>query len=152
MIIGRFVFASMKTKRQFRMKKGITNVEILFRWDQLTDEDINSIRGGFRRHSKEKGDCFGEKIAIGDLCKNGTQLKDIVTKLLCRQAMPQREKKGKPCCYGECAPSETCRKCIDDEFAARLLRINAFEDREWKDTDRVTYMSYSSKEKDGERS
>jgi hypothetical protein len=145
------MFAAMKKIQQFKYKKRVTNVGYIFPLKKLAVEDIKFLRGGFRSASIQE-DCFGEQIAIGDLCKNGTQLRDIVTKFLCHQAMPQGEKKGKPFCYGECAPSEACGLCINDEFAARLLRTRAFEDKEWKDTDRVTYMSYSNKEKDGERS
>lgn len=89
---------------------------------------------------------FGKKfLTIGELCKNGTQVSDIVKRLLCFNAMPKGDSRGKQCCYGECDEESLCKECVDTEgFAKRIYRNNDLENKGWKPEDKMTYTSYSN--------
>ena len=88
-------------------------------------------------------------LSIGELCRNVSG-SNIVKRLLCSHALPDKDHRGYPNCYGECAKSELCKDCHNGNGGLRrLFRNQEMEKMDgpdgWKESDLVSYTSYSDK-------
>lgn len=88
-------------------------------------------------------------LSIGELCRNASG-SNIVKRLLCSHALPDKDHRGYPNCYGECAKSELCNDCHNGNGGLRrLFRNQEMEKMDgpdgWKESDLVSYTSYSDK-------
>ena len=88
-------------------------------------------------------------LSIGGLCKNVSG-SGIVKRLLCNNALPEKDHRGNPKCYGECAKIELCKDCYDVNGGfKRIFRNREMENESaqdgWNNNDLISYTSYSDK-------
>lgn len=88
-------------------------------------------------------------LSIGELCRNVSG-SGVIKRLLCNNALPEKDHRRNPKCYGECAKIELCKDCYDGngEFR-RMFRNKEMENESaqdgWNTNVLVKYTSYSDK-------
>ena len=75
-------------------------------------------------------------------------MNDIIKKVLCRDDLPKEDDRGNPKCYGGCRKGMHCTRCVVKEgIMKRNRRSDLFGNKLWEQDSRMTYTSYSSRER-----
>ena len=72
-------------------------------------------------------------LSIGELCRNVSG-SGVIKRLLCNNALPEKDHRGNPKCHGECAKIELYKDCYDvnGEFR-RMFRNKEMENESVQD-------------------
>jgi hypothetical protein len=155
-ILGRFLFGFITVMIYFKKEiKGKQKGLFVIMKKAQRQERVKAV---FRIISVFQVSWGKPRLSINELCKSGIRISEMINIMLCRNAMPKEHNRGKPLCYGECDKSNECKECFVGDTLSRLV-VNvpifkgvAIDPRFlWKESDRMTYNSYSNKKKvDGE--
>ena len=142
-ILGRFLFAACTTLKTMRRKYGgyrqyETNQEKK-RMLSVLFKSVQQFEVSYRR-----------PLCVHELCSPGMSIKDIVERVLCRNAMPTGDYIGKPFCYSECSKENICSSCVGQKGVMRRVYRNSkienlVEMGGWEQDERMLYTTYSNK-------